>query len=127
MGQDIESQRSQVRLLKRQLDGLKGAAGHPRGLEQALFQKRGLVGLECGLRGGDIGGGLAPRREKIVSEPSFGWKSGRRGRLEVWEALGDGAARDGREISGCWRVLKSSSDDVGNFINESLLGISEKG
>ena len=70
MGQDIESQRSQVRLLKRQLDGLKGAAGQPRGLEQALFQKRGLVGLDCGLRGGDIGDGLAGR-EKTISDSSF--------------------------------------------------------
>jgi len=45
----------------------------------------------------------------------------------VWETLGDGAARDGRGISGCWRVVKSSSDDVGNFIKESLLSESEKG
>jgi hypothetical protein len=69
VGQDIESQRSQVRLLKRQLDGLRGAVGHPRGLEQALFQKRGFVGLDCGLRGGDIGDGLAGC-EKILSESS---------------------------------------------------------
>jgi hypothetical protein len=70
VGQDIESQRSEVGLLKRQLDGLKGAASHPRGLEQALFQKRGLVGLDCGLRGGDIGDGLAGR-EKSISESLF--------------------------------------------------------
>jgi hypothetical protein len=45
----------------------------------------------------------------------------------VWETLGNGAARDGRGISGCWCVLKSSSDDVGNFIKESLLSESKKG
>jgi len=70
VGQDIESQWPEVRLLKRQFDGLRGAAGHPRGLEQAVFQKKGLVGLDCGLRGGDIGDGLAGR-EKITPEPSF--------------------------------------------------------
>lgn len=70
VGQDIESQPPEVGLLKRQLDGLRGAASHPRGLEQALFQKRGLVGLDCGLRGGDIGVGLAGR-EKNISDPSF--------------------------------------------------------
>lgn len=44
----------------------------------------------------------------------------------MWETLGDGATRDGR-VSGSWRVLKSSPDDVGNFIKESLLSVSEKG
>ena len=84
------------------------------------------MGLDCGLRGGDIGDGVVGG-EKIISELSFSWKSGRRGRLEGWETLGDGATRDGRGISGRWRVLKSSSGDVGNFINESLLSMSEKG
>jgi hypothetical protein len=70
VGQDIESQRPEVGLLKRQLDGLRGAAGHPSGLEQAVFQKRGLMGLDCGLRGGDIGDGLTGR-EKNPPEPSF--------------------------------------------------------
>lgn len=45
----------------------------------------------------------------------------------MWETLGNGATRDGRGISGCWRVFKSSSDDVGNFTKESLLSVSEKG
>lgn len=45
----------------------------------------------------------------------------------MWETLGDGAARDGRGISGSWRVLKSSSDDVGKIFNESLLSVSGKG
>jgi len=45
----------------------------------------------------------------------------------VWESLGDGATRDGRGISGSWRILKSSSGDVGNFIKESILSVSEKG
>jgi hypothetical protein len=69
------------------------------GLEQALFQKRGLVGLDCGLRGGDIGDGIA-ERENPLSKLSFSWKSGRRGRLEVWGTLGEGATSDGRGTSG---------------------------
>lgn len=71
--------------------------GHSVGLGQALFQKRGLVGLDCGLRGGDIGDGLLGR-EKSLAELSFRRKSGCIGCIKLWETLGDVTVSDGRGL-----------------------------
>lgn len=70
VGHDIGPHRSEDAPSKRESGGLRGRVDHPIGLWQALFQKRGLVGLDCGLSGGDNGVGL-PGRERILSELSL--------------------------------------------------------
>jgi hypothetical protein len=91
-----------------------------RGRGEVTFQKLGLVGLGCGLRGREASDGLI-WYEKILSDSLFSWKSGRIGCMVRLGTLGEGVTTSGVVLSGIWLDFESSSDERVrvNFINGS--------